>query len=81
MYSTLCDPIDYSLPVSSVHGIFQNTELDYHFLLWGTFPTHRLNLYLLCLLNFRQILYPLSHQVSPIIITELVLTEGTSLVA
>ena len=77
---THCDSIDYSLPVSSVHGIFQNTEVGYHFPLWGNFPTHRLNLYGLCLLNCRQILYPLSHWVSPIIIIEIVLTEGTLLV-
>ena len=76
----LCDSIDYSLPVSSVHGIFQNTQVGCHFPLWGKFPTHKLNLYLLCLLNCRQILYPLSHGVSPIIITEIVLTEGTLLV-
>ena len=33
---TLCDPMDCSLPGSSVHGIFQARILDGgHFLLWG----------------------------------------------
>ena len=29
---TLCDPMDYSLPGSSVHGIFQARVLE-----WGAF--------------------------------------------
>ena len=33
-----------------------------YFLLQGIVPTQGSNLCLLCLLNFRQILYPLSHQ-------------------
>ena len=36
-----------------------------HFLLQGIFPTQGLNLHLLCLLNCRGILYPLSHWGSP----------------
>ena len=34
---TLCDPMDYSPPGSSVHGIFpgENTGVGCHFLLWG----------------------------------------------
>ena len=34
---TLCGPIDYSPPGSSVHGIFpgKNTGVDCHFLLQG----------------------------------------------
>ena len=42
---TLCDPMDCSLPGSSVHGIFpgNNTVVDCHFLLQGIFPTQGLN--------------------------------------
>ena len=40
----------------------KNTEVDYHFLLQGLFPTQELNL---GLLFHRQILYKLSHQGSP----------------
>ena len=29
LYPTLCDPMDYSLPVSSVHGIFQARILEW----------------------------------------------------
>ena len=38
---TLCDPVDYSLPGSSVHGIFsgKKTGAGYHFLHQGIFPT------------------------------------------
>ena len=38
---TLWDPMDYSLPGSSVHGIFQarNTRVGCHFLLQGIFLT------------------------------------------
>ena len=38
---TLCDPMDYSLPDSSVHGIFsgKNTGVGCHFLLQGIFLT------------------------------------------
>ena len=56
---TLCDPIDCSLPGSSVHGILQEGILDCHFLLQGIFPTHESNP---GLLPFRQILYPLSYE-------------------
>ena len=28
-YPTLCDPMDYSLPSSSVHGIFQAIVLEW----------------------------------------------------
>ena len=64
---TLCDPMDCSLPGSSIHGIVlgQNTGVGYHFLLQRIFPVHGSNLCLLCLLYCRQILYPLSHQGSP----------------
>ena len=51
---TLCDPMDCSLPGSSVHGILpsKNTEVDCHALLQGIFPTQGLNLGLLCLLHW-----------------------------
>ena len=58
---TLCDPMDCSLPGSSVHGIFQakGTGVGCHFLLQGIFPTQGSNL---GLLHCRQTLYRLSHQ-------------------
>ena len=42
---TLCDPIDYSLPGSSVHGDSsgKNTGVGCHALLQGIFPTQGLN--------------------------------------
>ena len=42
---TFCDPLDYSLLVSSAHGIFQAKILGWVaiFLLQGIFPTQRLN--------------------------------------
>ena len=61
---TLCDPMDYSLSGSSVHGDSpgKNTGVGCHALLQGIFPTHGLNPGLpYC----RQILYLLSHQGSP----------------
>ena len=58
----LCDPMDCSLPGSSVHGNYpgKNTDVGYHSLLQGIFPTQRLNL---SLPHCRQILCHLSHQV------------------
>ena len=59
---TLCDPMDCSLPGSSVHGIFQaivDTGVDCHFLLQGIFKTQGLNP---GLPHCRQMLYHLSHQ-------------------
>ena len=52
----LCDPMDCSLPGSSVHRIFQARILGMgcHCLLQGIFPTQVLNL---CLLHCRGILY------------------------
>ena len=58
---TLCNPMECSLPGSSVHGIFQASILGCHFLLQGVFLTLGLSPCLLCLLQCRQILYPLSH--------------------
>ena len=34
VWPTLCDPMDYILPGSSIHGIFQ-TGVGCHFLIWG----------------------------------------------
>ena len=59
---TLCHPMDYSLPVSSVHGILQARILEWVAscsLLQGIFPTQGLNL---GLLHCRQIIYYLSYQ-------------------
>ena len=63
----LCNPMDCSLPGSSVHGDFpgKNTGRGCHFLLRGIFLTQGSNSYLLCLLLCRWILYLLSHQRSP----------------
>ena len=48
---TLCNPVDFSQPDSSVHGIFQATPgVGGHTFLKGIFPTHVLNL---CLLHYR----------------------------
>ena len=64
---TLCDPMDCSLPGSSVPGILQTRILRFcfcfcHAPLQEIFPTQGLNP---GLLNCRQILYRLSHQRSP----------------
>ena len=67
---TLCNPLDCSLPGSSVHGIFlgKNTRVSCHFLLQGIFPTQGSNPCLLHLLHWHFIhftqwvtLYPLSY--------------------
>ena len=60
-YLTLCDPMDCSLPGTSVHGILQARILQVgsHSLLQGTFPTQGLNT---GLPHCRQILDCLSHQ-------------------
>ena len=52
LYPTLWDPMDCSLPGSSVHGesLGKNTGMGCHDLLQGIFPTQGLNLHLLCLL-------------------------------
>ena len=61
---TLKDPMDCSLPGSSVHGGSpgKSSEVGCHGLLLGIFPTQGLNP---SLLHCRQILYHLSHQGSP----------------
>ena len=61
---TLCDPMDCSLPGSSVHGIFQARVLEWIAISFsrGIFPIQGSNP---CLLHCRQMLYRLSHQGSP----------------
>ena len=61
---TPCDPIDCSLPGSSVHGDSpgKSTVVGCHFLPQGIFPTQGSNW---SLLNCRQILYRLSYEGSP----------------
>ena len=61
---TLCDPMDYSPPGSSVHedSPGKSTGVGSHFLLQGIFPTPVLNP---GLLHCKWILYHLSHQGSP----------------
>ena len=63
----LCNPLDCSLPGSSVHGISlgKNTGVDCHTLLQGIFLTWESNW---GLLHCRQILYQLSYQGSPKVI-------------
>ena len=69
-HSSLCDPMDCSLPVSSVHGISQAKILEWVVipLLQGIFLTQELNL---GLLHCRQILYCLSHQEGPFAFVQL----------
>ena len=59
-HPTLCDPMDCSLPCSSIHGIFpgKSTGVGCHFLLQKIFPTQGLNL---GLLHCSQMLYHLSY--------------------
>ena len=61
---TLCDPMDCSLPGSSVHGDCpsENPGASCHALLQGIFPTQGLNP---SLPHCRQILQHLSHQRGP----------------
>ena len=51
----LCNPMDYSLPASSVHrdSPGKNTEVGCHFLFQGIFPTQGSNQHLLCLLHWQ----------------------------
>ena len=63
----LCDPMDCSLPGSSVHGSSpgENSGVGCHSLLQGIFPTQGSNLHLLCLLHGQAYPYPL-HQTKPV---------------
>ena len=67
---TLCNPMDCSCP----HRLLcpwdfpgKNTEVGCHFLLQGIFLAQGSKPCFFCLLHFRQILYPLSHQGSPLL--------------
>ena len=62
--SLFCNPMDCSLPGSSVHGIFpgKNTEVCCHFLLQGIFLTQSPNPHLL---YWQANSLPLSHLGSP----------------
>ena len=77
---TLCDPMDYSLPGSSVHGISQaRTGVGCHFLLQGIFLSQGSKL---GLLHWQAILYHLSHQGSPELLqssSEIISYFGSSL--
>ena len=66
-YPTLCEPLDYSPPSSSVHEIFQARILEWVAIsfLQGIFLTQGSNPHLLYLLNCRWIPHPLSHPGSP----------------
>ena len=57
---TFCDPMDCSLPGSSVHELFpgKNTRASCHFLLWGILPTQGSNPHLL---HWQVDSLPLSH--------------------
>ena len=74
---TLCDPMDCSPPGSSVNGDSpgENTGVGCHVLLQGIFPTQGSNS---GLRHCRQILYQLSHQGSPILLTTYTLKSGTA---
>ena len=63
----LCDPMDFSLPGSSVHGIFQVRTLEWVviLLLQGTFLTQGLNLHRLYLLHWQVDPLPPHHLGSP----------------
>ena len=75
---TLCDPMDYSLPGSSVHGDSpgKNPGVGCHALLQGIFPTQRSNL---GLLHRRWTPYHLSHQGSPRILEWVAYTHSGDL--
>ena len=63
---TLCNPSDWSVPGSSLWDFpGKNTGVGCHALLQDIFPTQGQNLYLLHLLYYSQILYPLSKLGSP----------------
>ena len=65
---TLCDPVGYSTPGSSVHGIFQARILEWVAMLSsrGSSQPRDWNNTSCISCTGRQILYPLSHQGSPI---------------
>ena len=59
----LYNPMDHSLPESSVYGDFpsKNAWVDSHSLLQGIFPTQGLNLHLWYLLHWEEDSLPLHH--------------------
>ena len=61
---TVCYSLDYSLPDSSVHGVFpdKNTGAGCRFLFQGIFLTQGSNPYLLCLLHWQADSLPLRHR-------------------
>ena len=66
---TIFDPMDYSLPGSSVHRDSPGKNIvagvGCHALLQGIFPTQGLNLHLLCLLNWQVGSLPLASPGKP----------------
>ena len=71
---TLCDPVDYRLPGSSVYGDSpgKNTGVGCHVLLQGIFLIQGANL---GLLHCRQILYHLSQIPWPTCLSDIILCE------
>ena len=67
LYLTLCNPIDRSLPGSSVHGdsIGKNTGVDYHTIPQGIFPTQGLRPRILWLLLWQADSLPLASPGKP----------------
>ena len=64
---SVCDLMEYSLPASSVHGIFQARTLKRHALFQGIFLTQRSNPHLLHLPCWEADSLPLSHLGSPVL--------------
>ena len=62
-----CDPREYSLLGSTVHGISpdKNSGVGYHFLLQGIFLTQESNPHLLQFLHWQVNSFPLNHLGSP----------------
>ena len=67
-----------SPPGSSIHGIFQAKILEWvaRSFFQGIFATQVLNSRLLCLLCRRQMLYPLSHRGSPLVLSNSLRPHG-----
>ena len=64
---TLCDPMDYSLSGSSAHGIFQATVLEWVAISFSRISSlPRDGTQVSPVLHCGQMLYPLSHQGSPV---------------
>ena len=65
---TLFNPVNYSLPGSSVHGdsLGKNTGVGCHALLQGIFPTQVSNPHLLCLLHWQVGSLPLAPPGKPL---------------